>query len=353
LNTDGSSKISSVNFEDTLSDKIIKVNASLVINAGGPWVMDVIDLDHFTPKKDLLLSKGTHIVLSHLKLPLQQALYFDDEDKKRMIFAIPRDGITYIGTTDLAYYGNKNNIDSSKSEIDYLINTLYVIFPQLSITGNDILSSWVGVRPLIKEMGKSSTEVSRKDEIFISKSGLLSIAGGKLTGFRKMAEKVLNQAFRLQKDKFIKFKQQSETKTTPLAGNSFQSEKDFISYLANLKTRFQQLGLDENLAESYLKRYGNKIMILLSYLEKIDFNGIEKLLVAEIKYGICHEMIYFPIDFIQRQTGMLWFNRLACIQNKQLILSIYASEFSWNDEKLKMETFKFDNLIGSALDFKS
>jgi glycerol-3-phosphate dehydrogenase len=352
LNTDGASKICSIDFEDKFSGRVIKINTSLVINAGGPWVMDVIDLDSFPPKKELLLSKGTHIVLPHTKLPLQHALYFDDNDKKRMIFAIPRDGITYIGTTDLTYVGNKNKIESSKSEIDYLINTLHVIFPQLSITINDILSSWVGVRPLIKEMGKSSTEVSRKDEIFISKSGLLSIAGGKLTGYRKMADKVLNQAFRLQKIKFKNFKQHSETKTTPLAGNSFPSEKDFFIYLENLKIKFHQLGLDKNLAESYLKRYGDKIMILLSYLEENEHTNSEKLLLAEIKYGIYKEMIFFPADFLQRQTGMLWFNKSACEANKQLILAFFSREFSWNEVKIKSELIKFDELMATTLDFK-
>lgn len=352
LNTDESSKICSLVFEDIFSSNKTQINTPLIINAGGPWVMDVIELDPFPPKKGLLLSKGTHIVFSHSKLPLQHALYFDDEEKNRMIFAIPRDGITYVGTTDLAFYGDKNRIDSSKSEIDYLLNTLNSKFPDLAISNKDILSSWVGVRPLIKEMGKISTEVSRKDEIFISKSGLISIAGGKLTGFRKMAEKVINQVFKLHNDKFLKFNQRSETKTTLLAGNTFQTEIEFNSFLDNLKFRFHQLGLDEYLAGSYLKRYGDKIMILLNYMDKKELSIRERLLLAEIKYGIHHEMIYFPNDFIQRQTGDLWFNRLACITNKRLILSAFAAEFLWNEEKLKAETLKFDNLLASALDFK-
>jgi glycerol-3-phosphate dehydrogenase len=353
LNTDESSKICSLVFEDILSGNEFKINTSLIINAGGPWVMDVIGLDPFPTKKGLLLSKGTHIVFSHSKLPIQHALYFDDEEKKRMIFAIPRDGITYVGTTDLAFYGDKNRIESSKSEIDYLLSTLNSKFPDLEISSKDILSTWVGVRPLIKETGKISTEVSRKDEIFISKSGLISIAGGKLTGFRKMAEKVINHAFRLHKDKFFKFKQRSETKTTLLAGNTFQTEKEFNSFLDILKFRFYQLGLDEYLAGCYLKRYGDKIMILLNYMDEKELSIRAKLLLAEIKYGIHHEMIYFPNDFIQRQTGDLWFNRLVCISYKQLILSAFAAEFLWNEEKLKAETLKFDNLLASALDFKA
>lgn len=351
LNTDASSKIISINFEDKTTGNISQIFAPLFINAAGPWVMDIIHLDLFPPKKGLLLSKGTHIVLSFSKLPLQHALYFDDTEKKRMIFAIPRDGITYVGTTDIAYQDDKNTIFSSKSEIEYLLETINNYFPDLSFTSDDILSSWVGLRPLIKEIGKNSTEISRKDEIFISKSGLVSIAGGKLTGFRKMAEKVLNLAFKLNKNYYKKFKQTSETKEIPLTGNSFTTEEEYFKFLNNLKSKFQQVGLDENLSECYLKRYGDKILKLLDFLEDKYKIQNERLLVAEIKYGIKYEMILYPTDFLQRQTSMIWFNRSECFNYKHLILSIFTNEFSWDEEKLKMETLNYEHLVSSTLDF--
>ena len=226
IKTDENSSISAVCFEDTISGEIFKVNSLVVVNAAGPWVLDVISLDAFPPHKELLLSKGTHIVISHTKFPLQQALYYDDFEKKRMIFAIPKGNTTYVGTTDLEYTGDKNNIYSSRSEINYLIKTLQTVFPQLTIDDADVISSWVGVRPLIKEPGKESTEVSRKDEIFVSPSGLISIAGGKLTGFRKMAEKVVNLLVKSHFKYKVGLKQSGITKNTLLDGNSFKSESE-------------------------------------------------------------------------------------------------------------------------------
>jgi glycerol-3-phosphate dehydrogenase len=354
IKTDENHIISAVCFEDTITSEIFQINTTLVVNAAGPWVVDVIAFDAFPPLKELLLSKGTHIVISHTKFPLQQALYYDDFEKKRMIFAIPKGNITYVGTTDLEYTGDKNKIYSSRIEVNYLIKTIQSLFPQLSIDVSDIISSWVGVRPLIKEPGKKSTEVSRKDEIFVSPSGLISIAGGKLTGFRKMAEKVVNLLVKSHfKDK-IGLKESGITKNTLLEGNSFKSESDLYNYIVKVKDLFTDLDFEPNLAPVLIKRYGDKIDIIIDLIvNKPNVNDkMECLLEAEIKYGIYHEMIYFPTDFVQRQTGMLWFDRPLCISKKNFILDVFALEFQWDDKIKSLERKKLDQLLDTVLDFK-
>ena len=354
IKTDENRFISAVCFEDTITSEIFQINTTLVVNAAGPWVVDVIAFDAFPPLKELLLSKGTHIVISHTKFPLQQALYYDDFEKKRMIFAIPKGNITYVGTTDLEYTGDKNKIYSSRIEVNYLIKTIQSLFPQLSIDVSDIISSWVGVRPLIKEPGKKSMEVSRKDEIFVSPSGLISIAGGKLTGFRKMAEKVVNLLVKSHfKDK-IGLKESGITKNTLLEGNSFKSESDLYNYIVKVKDLFTDLDFEPNLAPVLIKRYGDKIDIIIDLIvNKLNVNDkMECLLEAEIKYGIYHEMIYFPTDFVQRQTGMLWFDRPLCISKKNFILDVFALEFQWDDKIKSLERKKLDQLLDTVLDFK-
>jgi glycerol-3-phosphate dehydrogenase len=354
LKSHGNRSINALCFEDTITGEIFEVKTSVVVNAGGPWVVDLISLDAFPPIKELLLSKGTHIVVSHDKFPLQQAIYYDDVDKKRMIFAIPRGNSTYVGTTDTEYTGDKNKIKSSRYEIIYLLKTIQSVFPQLSINVSDIISSWVGVRPLIKETGKKSTEVSRKDEIFVSPSGLISIAGGKLTGFRKMAEKVVNLLVKFHfKDK-VGLKRSGITKNILLDGNSFNTASDLNNYLDKLKEQFSQLGFEPELASIFVKRYGDKMDMIIELLDDdIEENDkMDMLLKAEIKYGISHEMIYFPTDFIQRQTGMLWFDRPLCLLKKNLILETFALEFEWDERKISLEKMKLDQLLDSVLDFK-
>src|SRR5687767_629807 len=183
--------ITGVKATDHLSGEEFEIRAKVVVNATGPWVDELRDINKSKEGKRLHLTKGVHIVVPHNKLPVKQAIYFNVDDG-RMIFAIPRGRITYIGTTDTFYDGDKDEVNTSRADAEYLVTAVNANFPAMSLSLNDIESSWAGLRPLIHEEGKSASELSRKDEIFESPSGLISIAGGKLTGYRKMAERAVN-----------------------------------------------------------------------------------------------------------------------------------------------------------------
>src|SRR5699024_8219154 len=134
--------------------------------------------------KHLHLTKGVHITVDGERFPLQQAVYFDAPDG-RLVFAIPREGKVYIGTTDTNYSGDISHLQMRVQDRDYLVDAINFMFSDVNLKAEDVESSWAGVRPLVHEEGKDPSEISRKDEIFISDSGLISIAGGKLTGYRK------------------------------------------------------------------------------------------------------------------------------------------------------------------------
>ena len=109
-----------------------------------------------------------------------------------MIFAIPREGKAYVGTTDTFYDNDKTKPLTTQEDRDYLIDAINYMFPDVNVKDEDIESTWAGVRPLILEDGKDPSEISRKDEIWEGKSGLLTIAGGKLTGYRHMALEIVD-----------------------------------------------------------------------------------------------------------------------------------------------------------------
>jgi len=114
-----------------------------------------------------------------------------------MVFAIPRGRATYVGTTDTTYTGNLNRVVATKDDAHYLIDAVNHMFPTLDLKIEDIESNWAGLRPLIYEEGKDPSDLSRKDEIFHSKTGLISIAGGKLTGYRKMSQRVIETVLKI------------------------------------------------------------------------------------------------------------------------------------------------------------
>ncbi|MCS0542567.1 glycerol-3-phosphate dehydrogenase/oxidase, partial [Aeromonas veronii] len=185
-------KVKGVKVVDQLTGKEYKIHAKKIVNATGPWVDKMREADNSKKGKVLRLTKGVHIVIDQSKFPLKQAVYYDTQDG-RMVFAIPRDGKTYIGTTDTFYDKDTAHPTVTTEDRAYLINTINYMFPRVNVKDSDIESSWAGVRPLIYEEGKDPSEISRKDEIWISDSGLITIAGGKLTGYRKMAETVVDK----------------------------------------------------------------------------------------------------------------------------------------------------------------
>lgn len=160
-----SGKISGVVVKDEISGETYKVYAKKIINAAGPWVDDLREVDGSKQGKSLVLTKGVHLVFSKDTFPLQQAIYFDAPDG-RMIFAIPRGNKAYVGTTDTTYEGNIAHPQMTEGDRDYLLGAINYMFPSLNMKAGDVESSWAGLRPLIAEDDADNPgEISRKDEI--------------------------------------------------------------------------------------------------------------------------------------------------------------------------------------------
>ncbi|MEY4930014.1 MAG: hypothetical protein RI909_738, partial [Bacteroidota bacterium] len=243
---------------DHLKAQHFDIRATVVVNAAGPWVDTLRDVNQSKQGKRLHLTKGVHLVVAHEKLPVKQAIYFDVEDG-RMIFAIPRGRTTYIGTTDTNYTGSLEEVLTSQHDAEYLIKAVNQTFPSANLSLSDIESSWAGLRPLIHEDGKSASELSRKDEIFESDSGLISIAGGKLTGYRKMAERIVD---RVLKKYFEGRFTPCKTDKIALAGSDFKNDKEVKAYTAAVAFRLRMFGVEEQ-AAYLVHNYGKQAGVIL------------------------------------------------------------------------------------------
>jgi glycerol-3-phosphate dehydrogenase len=306
---DDKNKITGVKLHDRVSGTDIEIKADVIVNAAGPSVDLIRKEDNSLKGKRLQLTKGVHIVFPYSKLPLKQAVYFDVEDG-RMIFAIPRNGVTYVGTTDTVYNREIDKPECNKEDADYLLKAVNNMFKGVNLTAADIESTWAGLRPLIYEEGKSPSELSRKDEIIISESGLVSIAGGKLTGYRLMAQKIVDIAIHKLGKKY----KDSITKDYKLSGGSFNSQDDIDDYIDKLTGDSRYSFLPADVIKKWVFRYGSNTQQVMEYaLNAQDkTTDIFKLsLSAELAYCIDHEMIVRLSDFIVRRTGMLFFERPA------------------------------------------
>jgi glycerol-3-phosphate dehydrogenase len=325
-----SEKLVGVKAMDMMEKNEVEIYAKKIVNATGPWVDELREKDHSKVGKHLYVTKGIHIVVPHERFPIHHALYFDNDDE-RMIFAIPKKGKTYIGTTDTPYKDNLENPSATIEDCEYLLRAIQNMFPKIRLKMNDIESSWAGVRPLIHEEGKSPSEISRKDEIFQSSSGLISIAGGKLTGYRKMAERVVDIICAE-----LEIKESCKTENIKLSGGSF---KDFEQYEKMKVAEGVALGLQKSDVKKLISRYGNNIDVLFSYAkQRIETDA----LTLSVLYSVHEEMCTTLSDFFMRRTGDLYFD-IPYVKENYIDVSIIMKELcNWDEDlyNLNVEELK-------------
>ncbi|MEF3306737.1 glycerol-3-phosphate dehydrogenase/oxidase [Paenibacillus sp. GYB003] len=373
-------KVAGVNVEDVLTGRTYPVYAKKIINAAGPWVDRVRQNDHEVKGKRLLLTKGVHLVVDHSRLPVKQSAYLDVPDG-RMIFVIPREGKTYIGTTDTFYEGKIEEPRTTRKDRDYLLDAVNHAFPGVRLTAADVESSWSGLRPLIREEGKGPSEISRKDEIFRSESGLITIAGGKLTGFRKMAEKVVDLVEReLGEEEGLKAVG-CRTDRDSISGGDRGGFASYDDYRRQWIERGERIGVPARDTEYLLGRYGSNIAVIFdaytgaeaetaASAESASANGTKaaavsirpgaaspqkkdglRLLEAELRYAIRHEMTVTAADFLVRRTGLVTFDRKRAETLALPVVRTMAELLGWSPERAERERQEVQEAIEQASSF--
>ena len=325
---------------DQLSGERFSVTASMVVNASGPWVDELQKKISSGEKKQLHITKGVHIVVDQSIFPLQQAIYFDNSDG-RMLFAIPRDNKTYVGTTDTFYSDDKKNPLATEEDIQYIIDAVDEIFPSVHLQRKHVESTWAGIRPLIAQQGKDASEISRKDEIWETVPGLLTIAGGKLTGYRQMAEVVVDRiADKLEKPAI----KRCQTKDIAVSGSDFKDDETLDRYIDAHASRATKFGLTSKQGARIAAFYGRNSELVFQFAHAVsaENNGLPISLRAEILYSIHYEMVTSPSDFFIRRKGDLYF-QIAVVEAlatpvtdyMALLLQYTDSEKSKHENDLK------------------
>lgn len=337
-------QVSGVIAEDKLSGLTLNISAKNVVNATGVWTDNLRKLDGSLYGKRLHLTRGIHIVVSRKDFNLQHAIYFDVGDG-RMVFAIPRFKTVYIGTTDTNFHGDPDYPGVPQEDVDYLVAAINKICPNANLKKEHIESVWSGLRPLIHEDGKDPSELSRKDEIFISPSGLMSIAGGKLTGYRLMAKKIVNKIVNNlpegKKEKYPK----CQTKNIKLSGGEFEFTPNSKQMKRELSLRFEanrNLNITKDEFKRLFFRYGSNIDAILQKVRQYRLIGTKNpLLRAEVAYSVENEMTINLSDFLIRRTGGIHFFIHEIEQDLGVIAEEMATLLGWTKEEKGQQLANF------------
>lgn len=339
-----------VKAKDLLTGQVLELRARRVVNATGPWVDALDTLNDPAKGNKLHLTKGVHLVFDQKRLPLRQAAYFDAPDG-RMIFAVPREGKAYVGTTDTFYSGDIREPLMTAQDRDYLLAAAQYMFPGAGLRTEDVESNWVGLRPLIRQEGKAASEISRKDEIFRYPSGLLTIAGGKLTGYRRMAQRIVDLVAKSLRQENGRSFGPSVTARIPLSGGQVGGSANFQKYVEEQTRQGHVRGLTEQEARDLARFYGSNVGRVYDRLSLGPGPGADGLplpLLARLRYSIEEEMTTSPADFFVRRTGALYFNIDWVRKWREPVLGYMQQYFGWSPETTATYREELERLLGQA-----
>jgi glycerol-3-phosphate dehydrogenase len=292
-------RLTAVQALDHVSGSQFSIRARQILNAAGPWVDTLCRLAGDSDEAHLRPTKGVHLVTRDKGLTAALLLLHPQDG--RVFFVIPWMGKTLIGTTDTEYEGAPEGLKVTKSDFDYLIVGYNHYFaPPLS--AEEVMSSFVGLRPLIRARPGEPSSLSREFRTFVSPSGLVSVAGGKYTTYRRIAEVVTDiLVHRLGR------RRQCRTREYRLDGAPLDSWETFREFESRRLALQSNLGME--VTRHLVERYGKRAESVAAYVAHNQGLGREVTskepdILAEFVYQREHEMAVYPADSLLRRTRL-------------------------------------------------
>ncbi|MGE6463074.1 glycerol-3-phosphate dehydrogenase [Pseudoalteromonas tetraodonis] len=286
--------------EQQASKQHLNIKAKSVVNAAGPWVASLFE-DVFTQPTPhtIRLVKGSHIVVP--RLHNEPVAYILQNEDNRIVFVIPYEqDYSLIGTTDEEYTGDIADVKISEQEIQYLISITNHYFKN-TISAADIVHSFSGVRPLLDDKSTDAQAVTRDYKLILNNEAdyapLLSVFGGKITTYRKLAENAVNKLV-----PFYPKMSGSWTKDAPLPGGDFSNQTYLI---AQLESSYPWLAIDT--LKRMVRSYGTLSYQLLGNSQAIGDLGYHfghGLYAQEVDYLVNHEWARTSADILWRRTKL-------------------------------------------------
>jgi glycerol-3-phosphate dehydrogenase len=311
---DSSGRISGVRVRDEVSGEEREIQANAIINATGPWSDRTRLLGTSEDSARLRPTKGIHIVVDSKRLQTNHAVVCFHPRDGRVLFAIPWGERTYIGTTDTDYTDDPGEVCATGQDVRYLLEASNIYFPQAELTEDDVISTWAGVRPLIAEDGSdSASSVSREHDIRVGGDGLITIAGGKLTTYRRMGGEVVDTAVQMLRltDKLPADLRTADTANEPLPGAVGWPENDDTSSIVENVLELSKNRITKETAEMLVAIYGvsgidiARLVADSAPLGSLLVEGRPEIM-AQVDFSVTRELALSLCDVMIRRTQLFF-----------------------------------------------
>jgi glycerol-3-phosphate dehydrogenase len=325
-----------IRLSDRLGGRELTVRGRAVVNAAGPWVDAVSAMDEPGPPR-LRPTKGVHVVVPRARIGHEAAIVLHAVQDGRVMFVIPWEECSLVGTTDTDHpQGPEVPPTVDPEDVAYLLDTVNHYFPGAGLKPSDVVSAFAGLRPLVAPAAgadEAPSDVSREEEIFTSRSGLITIAGGKLTTYRLIAGQVVDRvAERLVRGLSGRPIGRSRTGELPLPGGSTPPEILAAAAAAN-----DGHGVARDVIDHLAGRYGSRLDAVLGVVAKDRALGAPVLPDqpdprAEVVSAVEDELAVTLEDVLRRRTQLALFDPAGGAAAADGVAALMAERLGWSPE---------------------
>ena len=311
--------------EDALTGASLNVRARIIVNATGPWSNELLGLsDSRAERTTVRGSKGVHLAVARERIGNHGALTVLGPNDGRVMFILPANRQTIIGTTDTFTDAPPDEVRATEYDVAYLLDAANSFFPDAHLTRQDVISAWAGIRPLIAGGADKDDpgNASREHAIAQSVHGVVSITGGKLTTYRIMAAEVVDVvATRLGKRPALR----PPTNRTALPGGD-------LAYIDEAVRAAQRETADAEIAAHLVHSFGSRWPAAAQ--EIAAPGGAERIAnstytIGELRYVARHELAYTLSDLLLRRSHLGFETRDHGMESAEQVATAVADILGW------------------------
>ena len=334
---------------DRLDGGRATVSATVVVNATGPWSDALRQMEDPAAPPVLRLTRGAHVLVRRARLGHTDAITLTSAVDGRVMFVLPWGEWSYVGTTDTDHDGGPDNVQATAADITYLLRSANAAFPTAHLLPEDVVTTWAGVRPLVRnDAALSTAAVSREHVIFRGNGGMFSIVGGKLTTYRRMAAEMVDRVSdELRRIDGRPRPPRARTDLEPLPGGT-------AADLSPLHARALETGLTRETADHLVARYGDELLAVVN-LVAADRRLAERIhpthpaIAAEVLHVTRRELARTVEDVLVRRLHLYYETSDAGLPAAGVTARLMGEVLGWEADEVAAAAERYTAAVRSRI----
>lgn len=338
-------RITGAVIEDQLTGAQATIAARAIVNATGPWCDRLRRLEDPDARPLLRPTRGAHIMVPRARLGHRHAITFLSPVDGRVMFVLPWGDHSYVGTTDTDDAGDPEHVAPTRDDVLYLLRSANALFPKARLGPKDVTMSWAGLRPLIATAdAREPGATSREHRIEVGPGGMITVGGGKLTTYRRMALEVMDRVFGiLSPGTKVRASERSAQEPLP-GGQPFERER--------VVAEGNRRGLSPATGAHLVGQYGDETPALYALAAQRrtlaePVHPDHPALGAEVVFAVRQEFARRLDDVMVRRLGLVYETSDAGAAAVARVAEIMARELGWDETRHRGEIERFEHLLAS------